>query len=1151
MLFSVEDRYMMYYDLLLDVDLSGCRKQLQIKKGEVDSRTIRIELCRGTFPVVLDPKRHWAMIKGIKADKTVLVNPGKITNEGKIEYALGSQDAAAVGNSWYEVMVIDTDGENPRVLYSAQWKIEVGEELVEDGKITSTNEYGALTAAIKKIDDSIHVLARFSEGKKELSTSNGATAYEEVLNVKNNPGLQVLITDTNAKNLNAGYYTEKDGKKTLIASTDEVPYLIPYDSSDDSVGFWINGSGTIEIAYAIVQRMTIDEYARYMFKEVSTKAEKLIEDGFMLEIEQGGEVVRINLKDYIRKINGKIDEQIQEMEKTKDSAINRIEKTANDAITTVENTKEEAVSNVDNAKNVAMSLFYFEEQDINTTNATPQYKVKAPLLKIKVSSSNIKINYYNKYYHFIDSQTFAGSIDEIIDLRQHADVEYISILTGTPSTAKIIWLGTAIAELYRIEQEDHSLIAEANAKVEINKQYLEQAEEQAQIATNAATVASENADKAKASEDNAAQSEANSSTNATNASYASKSANISAQKAQSNLNDIVDKVEEFDQKRIDSIAEIKTATSSAKQELNDNANSLREAIVNAADAKKEEINQKGLEVLQSIPEEFSKVEDTTLIKPTVQGTEINLTDSSDMNIQELHLFGRTEQKTTKGIQLLNLKDAKGGTGEGVTYTVNADGSVARKGTATGYVGNVWLRGAYYENTENKEIFLILKAGKTYYIKDVVLVNGQVSVTSKNKVESNYLVTINENEYPEGFKVTGIRNPAQTSGKTYNDIIYPIIAESSTAVDWEEYTGGQPSPNPDYPKEIASVENPTATIQGKNLYSIFKNNSYGKEQLIDGVTYTKNADGSLTIKGKATTTSRYNLITNLLSAKLFARHIDEQYTIKIFGLPSNCCYEVSFAGTRYGETKNTFTNVKENSPKRYTELRIPEGVAVNTTIYPMIVLGDTINGYEPYKQIQTVTFNHSLNGIDDVKDELIIRADGTGQLIQRLLEEELNANSNYVLWYENTNTYGFLMKESKWLYRANKTNIKSNKLKGITKEVGNPGTYDKNGIFVDTAGLYIKISKKYLTEYTVNALKTYLRDNPITVVGLLKNPIVTELSSEEVQKILALHTNKPNTTIWNDQNAEMQVTYVADTKSYIDNKFKELSNAIVASASEAE
>lgn len=63
--------------------------------------------------------------------------------------------------------------------------------------------------------------------------------------------------------------------------------------------------------------------------------------------------------------------------------------------------------------------------------------------------------------------------------------------------------------------------------------------------------------------------------------------------------------------------------------------------------------------------------------------------------------------------------------------------------------------------------------------------------------------------------------------------------------------------------------------------------------------------------------------------------------------------------------------------------------------------------------------------------------------------------------------------------------------------------------------------------------------------------MNELSAEEVQKILNLHTNKPNTTIWNDQGAEMQVTYVADTKSCIDKKFKELSDAIVASASESE
>lgn len=700
---------------------------------------------------------------------------------------------------------------------------------------------------------------------------------------------------------------------------------------------------------------------------------------------------------------------------------------------------------------------------------------------------------------------------------------------------------------------------------EKNKEYATQTESNAESASTSASNASESAS-------NASQSASNSASSATNASASAKEAKDAAVKAETSEsnakeaeNNINSAVTEFEQTKRESLTEIGNLTTNSKKEISDltdakkaelnkindditqNAGELKEAIVNAADAKKEEINQKGLEVLASIPEDMGKIQDTTLIKSTESGTEINLTDSSDMNIQELHFFGKSEQKTTKGIQLLNLKDAKGGTGDGVTYTPNGDGSFKKTGTATGQAGNIWLKGDYYSDLENKTPIITLEVGKSYYIKDCAIFQGQTIIASGN----GQVINVTGEKYPEGIKITGIRNTGFTLNKTYNEVIYPIVAESSTAVDWEEYTGGQPSPNPDYPQGIVSVENPTVTIQGKNLYSIFENNSYGKKQLINGVTYTKNADGSLTIKGKATTTSRYNLITNQLSAKLFARHIDEQYTLKIFGLPSNCCYEVSFAGMRYGETKNTFTNVKENFKKRYTELRIPEGVTVSTTIYPMLVLGDTITEYEPYKEIQIVQPTCELNGIDDVRDELIVRADGTGQLIQRLLEEELNDNSDYVTWYANTNTYGFLRKESKWLFRANKINIKSNKLKGITKEVGNPGTYDKNGIFVDVAGLYIKISKKYLTEYTVDALKTYLRENPITVVGLLKEPVVTNLSAEEVQKILALHTNKPNTTIWNDQNAEMQVTYVADTKSYIDKKFKELSDAIVASASEAE
>ena len=673
--------------------------------------------------------------------------------------------------------------------------------------------------------------------------------------------------------------------------------------------------------------------------------------------------------------------------------------------------------------------------------------------------------------------------------------------------------------------------AEQN-KSEVEK-LTEQCGKYSESAGSSATSASESASSASASASSASQSASNAASSATNASESAtkateseknaKASEESGKKSESNVNQAV---AEFEQKRVDSIAEITKTTTNSKKEISDlteekktelnnlndditvNANSLKEAIATTADAKEEEINQKGLEVLQSIPEDMGKIQNTTLIKSTESGTEINLTDSSDMNIQELHLFGKSEQKTTKGIQLLNLLNSKGGTGDGVTYTPNGDGSFKRTGTATGQSGNIWLIGGYYyADWEDRTPIITLEVGKSYYIKDCAIYQGATNIASG----SGYVINVTGEKYPEGIKITGIRNTGFTLNKTYNDVIYPIVAESSTAVEWEEYTGGQPSPSPDYPKEIKSVENPSVIVTGKNLaitQNVRGSNNLVNAKIVRGQKYTLSFDCNKRVAMNVNSKRQSGKILTNINPLKIGRNSCSFIAIDDGDIFFNC----------YSSTDNT-NNLQINNIQ--------------------IERGDTSSDYEPYKETQTATLNYELNGIDDVRDELIVRADGTGQLIQRLLEEELNDNSDYITWYANTNTYGFLRKESKWLFRANKINIKSNKLKGITKEVGNPGTYDKNGIFVDVAGLYIKISKKYLTEYTVDALKTYLRDNPITVVGLLKEPIVNELSADEVQKILALHTNKPNTTIWNDQNAEMQITYVADTKTYIDNKMSEL------------
>ena len=60
-----------------------------------------------------------------------------------------------------------------------------------------------------------------------------------------------------------------------------------------------------------------------------------------------------------------------------------------------------------------------------------------------------------------------------------------------------------------------------------------------------------------------------------------------------------------------------------------------------------------------------------------------------------------------------------------------------------------------------------------------------------------------------------------------------------------------------------------------------------------------------------------------------------------------------------------------------------------------------------------------------------------------------------------------------------------------------------------------------------------------------------LTADQIAAYKSLTTHKTTTLISNDAGAGMELTYIADPKAYIDNKFAELSQAIVASASEAE
>lgn len=568
---------------------------------------------------------------------------------------------------------------------------------------------------------------------------------------------------------------------------------------------------------------------------------------------------------------------------------------------------------------------------------------------------------------------------------------------------------------------------------------------------------------------------------------------------------------------------------------------------------------------------LDKVEDNLLIKPTAQGTEINLTDSSDMNIQELHIYGRTEQASTTGANLFDVNDR---------LSFNSIFKVDEEGYITATIPANNTEDYQYYNFFTKKSDL-LKIDTEYLIVTEILEipteKCQLNIISLEQISKGQFTNAVA-KATKGIKFDKIKTrddmsgcvammrgfmftkPGFTGGKIKFRV--SVLEDTTITADtfkYESYTGGQPSPNPDYPQEIVSVENPKLNISGKNIL----------KQSVPTVSFDKNTkvtkleESENKIKIKINEVGEYIYISIPLKNIIKEIKANKAYTIVFNNATqiSNCFFgsgNATIKLTNYAyckENKVVLKTLSElpNNPKQYyiyIGIYNKKGNIAgfdDITVFEGDYSNVNINSTEPYKPLQTATLNYELNAIDNVKDELVVKSDGTGQLIQkwkrRIIDDsvspyidinpkhEVGVLINILAYRDATNTQSDLY-----------SLIYSDKLTAIKN------IYDEDvvGIGYTTTSDYVRLRLPVSIGTTDEEIKNYLEQNPIEILYLLKEPIVTELSSEEVQKILALHTNKPNTTIWNDQNAEMQVTYVADTKKYIDDKFEELSEAITTS-----
>lgn len=352
------------------------------------------------------------------------------------------------------------------------------------------------------------------------------------------------------------------------------------------------------------------------------------------------------------------------------------------------------------------------------------------------------------------------------------------------------------------------------------------------------------------------------------------------------------------------------------------------------------------EITNSLKEDISTK--ITKFYASSQG-ETHLADSDNGKITDMVLYGRSEQKQYSGKNLVKAT-LESTTKNGITCTNNGDGTYTLNGTANGgddttvsfNVGHMIAKSGKYivvgcPKGGSSEKYN-LRIGKdnipwgTYVNSD--LGNGcLINVTDNTPITLNLMIK---------------------DGYTCNNVIFkPMIVDASlypdTAYDdFEPYTGGIPSPSPDYPQEIKSVVNPTVKVCGKNLLEdgSLKSDNNGKIEYISA--------GK--IKVTSSISAWYAAITNTLKLTPNTNYV---LSAKCDSSNGNItCNSVSITGAYI---KCAF--LTDSDGLATIAIRCRYESAESRFVYSDLQLekGSTATAYEPYTE-QTVALPYTLNVI---------------------------------------------------------------------------------------------------------------------------------------------------------------------------------------------
>lgn len=545
--------------------------------------------------------------------------------------------------------------------------------------------------------------------------------------------------------------------------------------------------------------------------------------------------------------------------------------------------------------------------------------------------------------------------------------------------------------------------------------------------------------------------------------------------------------------RDNAINDVNTAKDTAVNTITQEKESAVNAVNDAKDNVVAEINKN--ENVQQIKEnkddiaeaqtDIEELKDKKITKFYANNLgETHLEDSDSGKIQDMFLYGKSEQKQYTGKNLSN-----------------------------GVNNGLWINsGATTCGISDTDIGLYIDVSELSY----------VTVSTRN-VQERYRVgninTLPTKEVPSVNCYNGTQMDGLNRSYTLDTTGYKYLVVNATnlediqieigteATEYEQYVGGIPSPNPEYPQEIRSVVNPVVKIYGKNLLDAKMTN-----RTINGIEFVTRADGTLAINGTARASTTYTIVNNFaLKAGTYSIKGCKAYYIEKNGKTG-----------WFGTDKNTFTvKTFDSDVKLNVLVFIPTGTTMSEILKPMLAKGNIEREYEQYKE-QVVNLPYTLNAIP-VKNGGNITIDGQ-QYIADYVEVERGVKVQMIKkWTCST------------LYNNNNNNVTHWYLSSTITDsaLNNSGVKAKDGILCN--GLPV-VSQSQETDFDYPIVAPYGHSDKVEfrfmVLKSLYNtwedfadaikgcefyyplaaPIETKLTQEEIEAFKELATYYPVTNI---------------------------------------